>query len=263
LSIPTEDILLNTARRSAELVGRHDRAGWIDLFEADGTIEDPVGSAPHTGRGSIGRFYDTFIGPRDITFRVHADYVGAGAVVRDVTLDVVLGPRVRLQIPAILLYRMSTAGPEPKIAALQAYWELPPMVWQFIKNGPAALPAGMALAAALLRNQRVVGTLGFLAGFRRTSGRERQLLEHLLTALDRGDELAIRRILGQGALLDIGVDDLARRVRNARWDKIICAGRSVVTSVHGPHGDGVVIVDFTPTGVLRRLRYFGQPHILA
>ena len=53
----------------------HDRDGWVGLFTADGVVEDPVGSRPHRGRAEIERFYDTFIGPRDITFHRDADVV--------------------------------------------------------------------------------------------------------------------------------------------------------------------------------------------
>ena len=46
--------------------GARPAAGWVGLFTADGRVEDPVGSRPHAGPVEIGRFYDTFIGPRDI-----------------------------------------------------------------------------------------------------------------------------------------------------------------------------------------------------
>jgi hypothetical protein len=60
---------------SVQVIGqlRHDGStrlirvvdGW---YAAKGRIEDPVGSWPHCGPLRIERFYDTFIGPRDITF---------------------------------------------------------------------------------------------------------------------------------------------------------------------------------------------------
>jgi hypothetical protein len=62
-----ESALLAAVERSPEAAA-HDRAGWVGLFTVDGRIEDPVGSRPHVGQAQIGRFYDTFIGPRDIAF---------------------------------------------------------------------------------------------------------------------------------------------------------------------------------------------------
>jgi hypothetical protein len=72
--------LLTVVERSPQAAAAHDRAGWVGLFTADGRIEDPVGSRPHIGLTQIGRFYDTFIGPRDIIFHRDLDIV-RGAVV--------------------------------------------------------------------------------------------------------------------------------------------------------------------------------------
>jgi Nuclear transport factor 2 (NTF2) domain len=63
-----ESALLAAVERSPEAAAAHDRAGWVGLFTVDGRIEDPVGSRSHVGQAQIGRFYDTFIGPRDIAF---------------------------------------------------------------------------------------------------------------------------------------------------------------------------------------------------
>jgi len=71
---PTHADLLAAVERSPDAATRHDRAGWVVLFTPDGRVEDPVGSRPHIGHAEIGRFYATFIGPRQITFhRGHSD----------------------------------------------------------------------------------------------------------------------------------------------------------------------------------------------
>jgi Nuclear transport factor 2 (NTF2) domain len=61
-----ESALLTAVERSPQAATAHDRAGWVGLFTTDGRVEDPVRSRPHVGHGEIGRFYDTFIGPRDM-----------------------------------------------------------------------------------------------------------------------------------------------------------------------------------------------------
>jgi hypothetical protein len=71
----SRDDMLAAVERSPEAARAHDRAGWVGLFTDDARLEDPVGSYPHRGRGAIARFYDTFIGPRDIAFRRNADIV--------------------------------------------------------------------------------------------------------------------------------------------------------------------------------------------
>src|SRR6185312_15118959 len=83
--------LLATVERSPAAAADHDRAAWVGLFATDGQVEDPVGSRPHVGREQIGRFYDTFIGPRDITFHRDLDIVRGTTVIRDLLLEVAMG----------------------------------------------------------------------------------------------------------------------------------------------------------------------------
>ncbi len=59
-----------------------------------------MGSRPHVGHAEIGRFYDTFIGPRDITFHRDLDIVFGTVVLRDLELEVAMGPAVTMHIPA-------------------------------------------------------------------------------------------------------------------------------------------------------------------
>ncbi|HEY9303078.1 MAG TPA: ketosteroid isomerase family protein, partial [Mycobacterium sp.] len=84
----TESALLAAVERSPHAAAAHDRAGWVGLFTPDGRVEDPVGSRPHVGPSEIGRFYDTFIGPRDIAFHRDLDVVVGPSVVRDLDLEV-------------------------------------------------------------------------------------------------------------------------------------------------------------------------------
>jgi hypothetical protein len=133
-----ESALLAAVERSPEAAAAHDRAGWVGLFTVDGRIEDPVGSRPHVGQAQIGRFYDTFIGPRDIAFDRDLDVVHGSAVVRDLDLEVVMGSAVTMMIPAFLRYDLREVNGEWKIATLRAYWELPSMMLQFLRNGASA-----------------------------------------------------------------------------------------------------------------------------
>lgn len=257
-SSPADADLVVAAERSADAVGRHDRSGWIALFTSDARVEDPVGSRPHVGHGQIGRFYDTFIAPREVVFDRDADFVSDRTVVRDLTLRVAMGPGVAMAIPAILRYAIRDSDSELKIAHLQAYWELPSMMRQFAGKGLPAVPVGLGLARALVANQGIGGSLGFLAGFRRPGRRAHTVLHDLLTALSVGDELAVRRVISQGATLNIGADELAARLRGVSWEKILAAGRSLTASVHGAGGRGVVIADFAEGAVLRRLQLFTE-----
>jgi hypothetical protein len=252
---------LAAARRSLVAAGQGDRDGWLGLFTPDGRVEDPVGSRPHIGRAEIGRFYDTFIGPRQIGHRSDVDIVSGSTVIRDLTLDVGMGPTVAMTIPVFLRYVVRECQGELKVAELQAYWELPSMIVAFARYGLRAGPPGLQLGRALLANQGLGGAAGFLRGLRRVGPPQRRTLDALLAAVSTGDEPATRRLLGTASVTlgddtPIGLDQLAELLRGATWAKHIGAGRSIAVS--GMTGDarGVLIADFANRRSVSRLRYF-------
>lgn len=226
--------LLAAVERSPHAAGAHDRDGWVGLFTADGSVEDPVGARPHRGRAAIERFYDTFIGPRDITFHRGTDAVSATSVIRDLTLEVRMGSSVTMRIPAYLRYDLDE---ELRITRLQAFWELPAMVWQFARNGLGALPASVQLSRALLRNQGLAGTAGFLSGFVGVGARGKRQLTGLLDDARAGDEVAVRRRLSDATQLTTGdaerlpTSELVSLLAGASWDGMVAAGHTVVTRI--------------------------------
>lgn len=248
----TRAALLSVVERSPELVGAHDRAGWVGLFTPDAQIEDPVGSRPHRGPAEIDRFYSTFIAPRDITLHRGADLVVDDTVVRDLDLEVRLSDAVTMRIPAVLRYDLTAAaGDEPRIERLQAFWELPLMVGQFLRAGPRALPVGGGLTVALLRNQGLAGTGGFLSGLRGTGAAGKREFVRFLTDGRAGDEVAVRRRLAKGARITLGethpmtTAELLGRLTDHRADKVIAAGRHVAVAMKigsDPGGRRAVII---------------------
>ncbi|BBX45062.1 ketosteroid isomerase family protein [Mycobacterium cookii] len=260
-----DQALLAVVERSPQAAAAHDRAGWVGLFTADGRVEDPVGSRPHTGAAEIGRFYDTFIGPREISFHRDLDIVRGSSVIRDLDLEVVMGSAVTMTIPAILRYDLREVDGEWRIALLQAYWELPAMLWEFLRNGAAAVPATVQLSRGLLRNQRLRGAVGFAAGFRRVGSRHKTLVETFVNAVGRGDRFAALQTLSSGAAITLGDGDtaeiveLAERCAGAVTTKVIAAGQTVVASVSAGPRRGVLFADITRRGTgIQRIRYFPQ-----
>jgi hypothetical protein len=258
--------LLAAVERSPYAAAAHDRARWVELFTADGRIEDPVGSRPHVGLPQIARFYDTFIGPRDIVFHRDFDVVSGHVVIRDLELGVAMGS-VTMTIPAFLRYDLREVESQWKIAELRAYWDLPAMVRQFLRNGAAAAPAALGLSYGLLRHQRLVGTAGFAAGFRRAGSDGRRLLAGFLTAVARGDTNFAARALSPGAALSIGDDgqadiaDFGERLWGAGTTKMIAAGSTITASLSAARERGVLFADLarprTSTGRrIDRIRYF-------
>ncbi len=256
--------VLTTVERSPAAAAAHDRAGWVGLFAADGRVEDPVGSRPHIGRDRLRRFYDTFIGPRTITFHRDADIVVGNTVLRDLVLEVGMGPAVTMHVPAILRYDVREQDGELRIAALRAYWELPAMALQFARSGVPAVPAGLRLTGALLRNQGPVGALGFAAGLPGAGARGKRLLSDFLADAAVGDEVALKRRIGAGLQVTAGDGaplpqaELVGLLAGARTHTLLAAGRSVAARVRGER-DVVLIGQFgsRPTA-LHRLRVFAE-----
>jgi hypothetical protein len=256
--------LLAIVERSPAATGAHDRDAWVGLFTPGGRVEDPVGSSPHVGRAAIERFYDTFIGPRDIAFHRDTDIVVGRTVVRDVDLEVSMADSLVMRIPAYLRYDVETSDGDLRIARLQAYWELPAMVAQFARAGLAAVPAGLSLSRGLLMNQRLGGTVGFMSGFRGVGARGKRHLTAFLDDACAGDEVAVRRRLSDGVLITLGDDgrlatsELVSRLAGSQFRKLIAAGGTVAAGIESDGRRQVLIAEMRSGPLaIARIRLFG------
>ena len=101
------------------------------------------------------------------------------------------------------------------------------MVGQFLRGGIRAVPAGLQLSKLLLSNQGVVGTLGFLGGFRGIGTGSRGVVARFLDAACAGDEVGMRRrLVGRGAHLQ------RRRSSTERRRPVETSLRSAVAQAH-------------------------------
>jgi SnoaL-like domain len=257
--------MLATAERSPAAAGARDRKAWVGLFTANGRIEDPVGSTPHTGIAAIGRFYDTFIGPRDIRFHPDVDIVVGPTVVRDGELEVTMASTLTLRLPVYLRYDLKDEAGELKIAALSAFWELPATVGQFLRGGVRALPAGFQLSKLLLRNQGFVGALGFLGGFQGMGSGSKGIVARFMDAACGGDEVGMRRRLAGQARISSGDDlhlsaaDLLRHLSGARWRKLIGSGHAVVAATERAGQRSVIFAEVgSEPRAITRIRVFSE-----
>ncbi len=260
--------LLATVDRSPQMASAHDRAGWVGLFAANGRIEDPVGSSPHAGPEQIARFYDTFIAPRDIVFHRDLDIVSDSTVIRDLELEVGMGATVRMRIPAVLRYdlsnELSSVPDEWQIKRLRAYWELPAMMVRFLGNGPSAAPQALNLTRALLRNQGLGGSAGFMSGFRGARVRGKRTLRAFLDANAAGDQVSAWRCLAPGATITAGERNplkfgaFSDELKGSSCTKMIGAGSSLTASMRGG-ATGVLIAEMADGGgAIAQLSYFAE-----
>jgi hypothetical protein len=257
--------MLATAERSPAAAGARDRNAWVGLFTPNGRVEDPVGSRPHRGTAAIGRFYDTFIGPRDITFRRDVDIVVGTTVIRDGELEVTMASALTLMVPVYIRYDLQDEADELKIAALSAFWELPAMVGQFLRGGVRAVPAGVQLSQLLLTNQGLAGTLGFLSGFSGMGGGGKRLFARFLDDACGGDEVGMRRRLAgqvdisRGDDLQLSAADLLRHLSGARWRKLIGSGHAVVAATERAGQRSVIFAEVgAEPAALKRIRVFSE-----
>jgi hypothetical protein len=179
--------MLALVARSPACVAAHDRDAWLALFSRDGVVEDPVGAAPNP-RAALGRFYDTFIADNDIRFEVLEDLVAGHEVVRDVIIHTRLSTGLEIDVPAKLLYELTTEDGELRIRRMRAVWDLRKRSTGALAAGPRGLWTLCVISLQMLRRQGLGGVLGYSRGL--VSGifaRGPATLAALATAINTGD----------------------------------------------------------------------------
>ena len=114
--------------RSMEAVEAGDRDGWLGLFAADAVVEDPIGESPldpsgrgHRGHDAIATFYDTVIGPNEVTFRIDQSWAAGDEVANVGTITTKMGDGTVVHTDGVFTYRVNESG---EVVALRAYWEM-------------------------------------------------------------------------------------------------------------------------------------------
>lgn len=178
-------------------------------------------------------------------------------------VEVAMDSAVTVFIPAFLRYDLRPVTGEWQIAALRAYWELPAMMLQFLRTGSGATRPALQLSRALLGNQGLGGTAGFLTGFRRAGRRHKKLVETFLNAASRADKSAAYHALSRTATMTLGEDELLdivelfEQLRGASWTKVTGAGSTVAVSLASDHRRGIMFADVPWRGNrINRIRYF-------
>ncbi|MGV9544523.1 nuclear transport factor 2 family protein [Nocardia beijingensis] len=258
--------LLAAVEASPRAVAAHDKSAWVGLFAPGAEVNDPVGSRPHIGRVAIERFYDTFIGPNTIAFRVDRDLVHPPMVVRDLTIVTTMSTGATVFVPMHLRYRLVELDGVWKIAYLAAHWELAGMIRQLLRTGLPGIAAALRLGPQLVVNQGVGGALGMLQALGGVGRRGKRATTRLFAAAASTDLSRVRELLGQRADIELpagtplSVEEFTNRARNMRWSKVIAAGRTVTASVRLGAVSGVAVVEFATGGDgIASLRFYLDP----
>lgn len=247
---------LALAERSPAAVAVHDKSAWLSLFASHNLVEDPVGSAPHvsaqhdaaTGQAAVDRlnpFYETFIAPNTIRFHVDRDCVRGLNVMRDLTIEINMSPRVTVRVPVHLLYELTVEDGALKIHRLAAHWELWPMLKQQMSAGWPFLRVGLASAGRMLRQLGVGGMLGFMRALSSVGEPGKAKVARFARCFSAGDRDGMAALFAdpgveiafsnEGPCLTVG--QLAAVAEELRLSKVLAAG-NVVTATIDCRGTG-------------------------
>lgn len=258
---------LALAGRSPAAVAVHDKSAWLSLFARHSRVEDPVGSAAHVsaapvpaagqpGVDRLGPFYETFIAPNAIRFHVDRDCVRGLEVMRDLTIEIAMSPRVTVRVPVHLLYELTEEEGALKIRRLAAHWELWPMLKQQMATGWPFLQVGMASFWRMLRHQGLRGTLGFMRALSGVGEAGKARVMRFARCLGAGDRDGMAALCARP---DIGVvfadegprqslDELAGIGVELRLAKLLAAGDAVTATIDcrgpGTRRRGVALFEF-------------------
>lgn len=258
---------------SPAAVAVHNKPEWLSLFADCAVVEDPVGSKPqinlpdHRGQSPLGRFYETFIASNDIRFHVDHDVVCAGAVVRDLDIEIRMSPKVSVRVPMHLLYELTTEGGEVRIKRLAAHWELGPMIKQQMRYGFASALVGFHSFWRMLKHMGLSGVQGF-AQARQTIGETgKDKAKAFVTAFNSKNEPALAALFVSDGMVawpyghDCSVSKWHPPGGLLRVEKLLSAGRVTTATVYYQQGEqrqrGVALFQFDRQKLLlQRVQFF-------
>jgi len=101
---------------------------WLSLFAEDAVVHDPVGKSPHDpegagfrGKARISEFWDTMIGPGNLTIIPHKRYPCGEDVVAVAMTAANNIAGLKTYIEMIATYEVNEAG---QLQTLKVYWDV-------------------------------------------------------------------------------------------------------------------------------------------
>jgi steroid delta-isomerase len=113
---------------SLEAVKAGDRQAWLDLYDEDGLIQDPVGKSHydpvgdgHRGLEAIGKFWDVFSAQQKaFDYEIHKSALCGNEIAVYATLHITLKSDQKFSVDVLNVYKQAESG---KIASLRSFWE--------------------------------------------------------------------------------------------------------------------------------------------
>jgi hypothetical protein len=262
----TSEQLLAVVRRSPERVAVHDRAGWLELFSDEAVVEDPIGSPPAgKASGLLARFWDTFIAPHEIVFEIRRDHFLGRDVFRDAMIHTRIGPHIRIDVPAYLLYQLEERRGGLQVRRMAAHWQLGRLSLGALKLGPRAWVAMTFLFGRMLREMGVSWVAGYVASLWSGIGaRGVAAVGELSRAVEGGP--GSEALFAPGAEIEVGgsrgaqLRDVIPLGSRLQIEAPVAAGWTVSFRyrIEGPSpSEGLALVSFAPdTKQIERARFF-------
>lgn len=273
---------LGTVLKSPQAVAVHDKAAWMGIFARYNIVEDPVGAPAHVsgifdarsgvcGNGPLGRFYDCFIAPRDLTFHVDRDIVCGASVVRDMTIEIRMSPKITLHVPMHAHYELVEEEGVLKVQHLSAHWELAPALRQQMSFGLESLVVGLKLGQRMVSQLGFMGMLQFMSGVFNIGQTGKEQVAEFVSAFNQRD---FKRL---GCLVSsdfaglawpahaplAGVETLASRQGKLVVHKTMASGNYITTSFTleepGRQQQGTIFFEFNMhQKKIQRVRFYAE-----
>ena len=126
-----ENPAMQAARNSWRCVQAKDREGWLALMTDDVCIEDPIGKAPTNptgdgvrGKEAVGEFFDTNIGPNQLTVETHESRTAGNESAHVLTLRTRFPNGMTAVVRGLFTYHVNDDG---LLTNLRGYWEMDDM----------------------------------------------------------------------------------------------------------------------------------------
>ncbi len=206
--------IIALVNKSPELVGKHDRAGWLDLFSSNAVVEDPVGAGLNrkgkdirNGKDALGRFYDIFIGPNEINLDVHQDIVVGNEMVREVSIHTTLPNGAITMVHSYLDYKIVEENGEIKIDTLRAHWDLGSNALAMVRNsGLKGITGSTVQFGAIVKAQGIGRTIEYMgAMYKGIRKKGIKAASAFAAAVNANNEGAFMRLFDIGATIDFPV----------------------------------------------------------
>ncbi|MFA5375029.1 MAG: nuclear transport factor 2 family protein [Dehalococcoidia bacterium] len=265
---------------SPELVGKHDRQGWLNLFSTNAIVQDPVGAGPNCkgkdmrkGKDALGRFYDIFIGPNTIKFDVHQDIVVGNEMVREVSIHTTLPNGAITIVHCFLLYKVVEEGGQLKIEALRAHWNFGKNAMALMKNnGVKGMTGSTVQFSTMIKVQGMKRIMEYMgAMYKGILKKGIKAANAFAAAVNARDEASFTKLFDTGAAIEFPAGskaitagdflkgagkDVKVEIKNLRSGGWFTSGAADVT-MGGSSKHGVVFFEFSPkTKKIINARFF-------